>query len=269
MPELPDVECYRRLLATGGLHRRIAEVSVSERRVLRAVTPRELSARLAGAIFVETRRRGKHLLVRYDSGGWLTLHFGMSGALATVARGRELPPYTRAWFTFEDGSQLAYVSRRMLGRLGLADDAEAFFRDQGLGVDALDPALDRRAFVALFAGLRHSAKAALMDQSLIAGIGNIYSDEILFQARLHPRTRLDTLDDSTLARLYRVMRRVLGVAIECGAGSEEFLTCLPRGYMLPRRVSQGLCPRCGTPLATLKVAGRTSWFCPHCQPEQG
>jgi formamidopyrimidine-DNA glycosylase len=154
----------------------------------------------------------------------------------------------------------------MLGRVGLTNDAEAFFRDHNLGIDALDPSLDRRAFVALVAGAQRGAKAALINQSVIAGIGNIYSDEILFQAHLHPKARLDALDDAALARLYEAMRRVLEVAISRGAGSEELLDRLPRGYLLPHRGKGGECPRCGAPLAALKLGARTSWFCPRCQP---
>lgn len=267
MPELPDVERYRRMLEDGAMRRRIAKVAVSDKRILVAVTPQALGARLAGAEFVETRRRGKHLLVRLDRGGWLALHFGMSGAVVVVHRDAEPPAYSRVRFEFADGGQLAYVSRRMLGRVSLADDAEAFFREQELGPDALHPALDRRAFVTLLSGTRQGAKAALMNQRLIAGIGNIYADEILFQARLHPKARLDALDDSALARLYEATRGVLEEAIARGAGSEEFLDRLPSGYLLPYRTKGGKCPRCGTPLATLKLGGRTGWYCPRCQPD--
>ena len=269
MPELPDVEHYRRILAAGGLHRKIAAVSVNDRRILESVTPRRLANRLTGAALVKTRRRGKHLLVRYSGGGWLTMHFGMTGVLAVIPRGEEMPRFTRVRLEFKDGGHLAYISRRMLGRVGLTDDAEAFFREQGLGADALDSAFDRGAFVRLLSDLRRGAKSALMDQGVISGIGNIYSDEILFQARLHPDARLDALDNTTLARLYRAMRRVLQVAIKRGAGSEEFLDRLPRGYLLPRRGKGGRCPRCNAPLATHKSGGRTGWFCPHCQPEMG
>jgi len=266
MPELPDVERYRRLLETGGMHRKIAKVSVINARILDSVAPKKFETALTGAALLETRRRGKHLLVRHDRGGWITMHFGMSGDLVLAATGEEPPPYTRIRFDFEGGGLLAYVSRRMLGRVGLTDDAEAFCRDRDLGIDALDPSLDRRTFIALVAGSRRGAKAALMDQGVIAGIGNIYSDEILFQTRLHPKARLEALDEVTLGRLYDAMRRVLEVAIERGAGSEEFLDRLPRGYLLPHRKKTGKCPRCGAPLATLKLGSRTSWFCPHCQP---
>jgi formamidopyrimidine-DNA glycosylase len=264
VPELPDVERYRLLLEKGGTHRRIAKVSVIDARILDSITPKKFGTTLAGAALLETRRRGKHLLARHDKGGWITMHFGMSGTLALAAAGEEPPPYTRIRFDFESGGLLAYISRRMLGRVGLTDDAEAFCRDNDLGIDALDPALDQRAFIALVTDARRGAKAALMDQSLISGIGNIYSDEVLFQARLHPKARLDALDDAALARLYSAMRRVLEVATSRGAASEEFLDRLPRGYLLPHRKKGGKCPRCGTTLAALKLNARTSWFSPRC-----
>jgi formamidopyrimidine-DNA glycosylase len=267
MPELPDVECYRRVLERHGLRREIAGVRVSERRILDGVTPKRLAEGLVGAAFAATRRHGKHLLARLDRGGWLALHFGMSGALAPFAADEDEPDYTRVRFDFEDGGHLAYISRRLLGRVGLADDADAFVRDHELGPDALALARDRGAFMARIAGTKRAVKPALMDQGLIAGIGNEYSDEILWQARIHPQARLDKLDDDALARLHRALRRVLETAVARGAGSEAFLDRLPKGWLLPRRVKDGTCPRCAKPLAIIRSGGRTAYLCPACQPK--
>lgn len=273
MPELPDVENFRRVVDGGGLGCQIAGVAVDDDRILESVTPRRLGARLRGAAFVETRRHGKHLLVRYapgtGDGGWVTLHFGMTGGVARVGQGESQPPYTRVRFDFEDGGHLAYTSRRMLGHVGLADDADAFIRSHQLGPDALDPGFDNDAFADCLRDVRREIKSALMDQTVIAGLGNVYVDEILFQARLHPKTRLETLDDKALRDLYRVMRRVLKVAIRNGAGTEEVSKRLPSGYLLPHRTKGARCPRCGTTLAKETVAGRTTWYCPRCQPEPG
>jgi formamidopyrimidine-DNA glycosylase len=108
-----------------------------------------------------------------------------------------------------------------------------------------------------------------MDQTLIAGIGNIYADEILFQARLHPKTPVTSLDDRQGAELFSQIKQVLKTAIECGAGAEQFLGRLPDHYLLPHREKDGKCPRCGGPIASLKAAGRTSYYCPRCQPAPG
>jgi len=108
-------------------------------------------------------------------------------------------------------------------------------------------------------------KSALMDQSLMAGIGNIFADEILFQARVHPATKLDRLEKAEIERLYRAIKDVLETAIAHGAGSEQFLDRLPAGYILPQRKKGGRCPRCGAEIECLKIGGRTSYFCPRCQ----
>jgi formamidopyrimidine-DNA glycosylase len=264
MPELPDVELYKRHLDEHALHRKIVRVVVSDARILGDLAEATFVARLTGNRLEGSRRHGKHLLVRLARDGWLTMHFGMTGALRFVEPPGEEVPYARVRLDFERGS-LAYVNRRMLGRVGLADDADAFVRAEGLGPDALDPALDLAAFSALL-DTRRDVKAVLMDQSLIAGIGNIYADEILFQARLHPKTPARSLDKAQRKALFEKMREVLQTAIERGAGAEQFLERLPKSYLLPQRHEGGVCPRCGGKLATLKAAGRTSYYCPRCQP---
>jgi formamidopyrimidine-DNA glycosylase len=108
-----------------------------------------------------------------------------------------------------------------------------------------------------------------MDQSRIAGIGNIYADEILFQARLHPGIITNTLDAATRRRLFNAMKHALRTAIDCGAGAENFTDRLPQGFLIPERRAGGHCPRCGTPLVIDKRGGRTSYHCPKCQPDPG
>ena len=190
----------------------------------------------------------------------------MTGSLVHFRKGEDDPPYDRVRFDFAGGAHLAYVNRRMLGRVGLTEDADAFIRAEGLGPDALDPAFDLAAFTAALSGRRRDVKSVLMDQGLIAGIGNIYADEILFQARLHPKTPMTSLDERQRAELFEQIKAVLRTAIERGAGAEAFLERLPDDYLLPQRDKGGRCPRCGAALATLKAAGRTSYFCPRCQP---
>ncbi len=265
MPELPDVELFKRRLDAHALNRTIRAVVVSDARILGDLPPEALVRRLEGRRFEASRRHGKHLLVRLYGGGWLTLHFGMTGSLEVFDRMADDPPYDRLRFDFAGGGHLAYLSRRLLGRIGLADDAAAFVAAENLGPDALDPAFDQAAFAAALAGSRRTAKAALMDQAVVAGVGNIYSDEILFQAGIHPATRLDALDEGRLADLFGQLKRVLETAVAEGAGSEQYLDRLPKGSLLPQRRKDGHCPRCGAGLHTLKASGRTAYFCPRCQ----
>lgn len=256
MPELPDVEVFRRYLKRTALHHRVVGVSVRDRTVL-DVSPRTLARRLSGHRLDRARRHGKFLLVELDDGGVLVLHFGMTGFLE---RFKESPPeHARVILDLDDGSHLAYDDQRMFGEIDLADDADRYIEKRHLGPDALS--LDREAFVELLRRQRGTIKSALMNQHHMAGIGNIYSDEILFHARLHPETPVRRLDDDELRALHRELRRVVQGAIAAGADPAR----MPRGWLLPHRSAGESCPRCKGKLSSKTVRGRTSWFCPACQ----
>lgn len=265
MPELPDVEMFRRLLTSTSLRRKIARVSGADRRLVAPVSPRTFAAKLAGQRFVSARRHGKYLFARLDKGGWLALHFGMTGSLDYVRRRAEVPRFSRIKFEFTDGSRLVFADKRRLGHLRVIEDPGAFIASQKLGPDALARGLRVAAFRSAIAGRKCNVKSALMDQTAIAGVGNIYADEILYQARINPRRTAAALDDEEIARLFRQMRRVFKAAIARRAGSERFLERLPASYLLPHRVKGGRCPRCGKALRTMKVGGRTGYYCARCQ----
>ena len=265
MPELPDVELYRRTLEAHALHQKIVHVAVGDRRILGDLAEKDFCARLGGNRLERARRHGKHLLVKLARDGWLVMHFGMTGSLEYIEPAGKDVPYGRVRLDFENGS-LAYVNRRMLGRVGLADDADAFVAAEGLGPDALDPSFDLAKLSSALGG-RREVKAVLMDQSVVAGIGNLYADEVLFQARLHPRAPGRSVGKAKRRSLHEKIKTVLQTAIDCGAGAEQFVERLPKGWLLPQRHEGGTCPRGHGQLATIKAAGRTSYYCPRCQPE--
>ncbi len=265
MPELPDVEGFKRVLTRRGLRKVIERAVVSDARILGKLPVGTLASRLRGAKLVAARRHGKHLVSQIDRGGWLTLHFGMTGALQFIRNGEEAPPFTRVRLDFADDGSLAYINKRMLGRVGLVEDAEDFIQDERLGPDALDRRFDFDAFRNAVAGGNRDVKSVLMDQEVIAGIGNIYSDEILFQARIDPAMRVSDLAPRELERLFLKMREVLKTATARGAGAEQFVERLPRGFLLPERKKGGRCPRCRSLLKVRKTGGRTAYCCPHCQ----
>jgi formamidopyrimidine-DNA glycosylase len=265
MPELPDVEGFKRVLAKNALGKTINQVVVNDARILGKLPARTFVSRLNGAKLVEARRHGKHLMANVDRGGWLTLHFGMTGALQFVRKPDSEPPFTRVRLDFADDGSLAYINKRMIGRVGLVEDAADFITAEKLGPDALDRRVDFAAFSAAVLGIKRDVKAVLMDQQVIAGIGNIYSDEILFQARINPAERMDKLIPSQLKHLFLEMRKVLRTAIACGAGSEQFTDRLPTGSLLPERKKGGRCPRCRSGLKVFKLGGRTAYCCPRCQ----
>ena len=220
---------------------------------------------LQGARLVAAKRYGKHLLARIDRGGWLTLHFGMTGALHFIAKPDLEPPFTRVRLDFAADGCLAYTNKRMIGRVGLIKNAAAFIDDEKLGPDALDRRFDFVAFKAAVLGIKRDVKSVLMDQEIVAGIGNIYSDEILFQARINPAAHMDKLAPNRLKQLFTQMRDVLKTAIARGAGSEQFTERMPKNALLPERKKGGHCPRCRSSLKVFKVGGRTAYCCPTCQ----
>jgi len=265
VPELPDVEGFKRVLARNALHKRSDRVVVSDARVLGRLAARTFTTRLRGATLAAARRHGKHLMARIDRGGWLTLHFGLTGALQFVRSCEEEPPFTRVRFDFSEDGCLAYINKRMIGRIGLAEDAAAFIADEKLGPDALDRRFDFDAFKTAVRGTERDVKSVLMDQGIMSGIGNIYSDEILFQARIDPHERMDQLAPGELKRLFLKMRKVLETAIAHGAGSEQFIARMPKGSLLPERRKGGHGPRCRSLLEVSKMGGRTAYCCPRCQ----
>ncbi len=260
MPELPDVAACRRYLQRHALRQPIAHTRVRDRRLLRGISAAALSRRLAHEQLTATRRHGKHLFARSGK-GWLTLHFGMTGTLRYYDRAQEdIPPHTGLLLEFGNGHALAYRCPRRLGRIGWTEGVEDFVRSQHLGPDALDHALDAGALRRRL-GARGAIKARLLDQSRIAGIGNLYADEILYQAGIHPATAVRLLTGPEVRRLHRVMRRVLRTAARHGGRVAE----LPRRWLLPHREGDHRCPRCGGTATRTSVGGRTTWYCPGCQ----
>lgn len=260
MPELPEVETTKRYLDATALHQTIGRAHVGAARVLHGMTPQDLDRRLHGHALETTRRHGKYLFVRVDEAGWLVLHFGMTGRLQYAKSAGDLPQHAALLLPFENGAGLAYIDPRKFGRVDWTGDPDAYVAARGLGPDILT--LGLADFRALAQGRRGSVKAWLMDQGIMAGIGNIYSDEILFQAGIHPRHSVTDLDEGKLEALHKALRRVLRQAVDAGAEPEA----MPRSFLLPRRKAGARCPRCGGQVAQLKAGGRTAYYCPQCQP---
>jgi formamidopyrimidine-DNA glycosylase len=259
MPELPDVQVYKEYLDSTSLHHEVIRVDVSDDRILEGTSKRGLTRVVKGRAFQSARRHGKHLFVLLDQGEWLHVHFGMTGRLLYYKKGDKEPNHARVIFGFANGYHLAVVSQRLFGNLGLVNDPESFISEQKLGPDALD--ISQEKYVEILSDRRGFIKGALMNQSVIAGIGNIYSDEILFQARLLPDRRVGDLDASMLGDLWRTGRDVLKAAIEARADVDR----MPSDWLLPHRSEGEKCPACGGKVSSKKVSGRRAYFCTNCQ----
>lgn len=264
MPELPDVEIFRRYVDAHALFQPIEEVRVINRTVLHRISPRRLMKTLKGSMIVGTHRHGKVLFARLeDHGGYLVLRFGMTGFVSYGKDGGDLP-HVRVLLQFSHGAALAYHSQRMLGEVEVTETIDDYLEDRNLGPDAWR--IGQQEFHTLLDGKRGAIKNALMDQRFLAGLGNVYCDEILFQARLHPRIRIEDLSRQAIDRLYRSVNRVLETAIRCQADPVR----MPRTWLTPHRGRDGArCPRCRSRFQRLSICARTAYVCPTCQGMDG
>jgi formamidopyrimidine-DNA glycosylase len=248
MPELPEAERARALIEDRALGRRIAAVDDRDVYVCRPHAPGEIDAALRGRTLTAAHRRGKSMWCETDDGPVLFLHLGMAGRIAVD---EDLAPngWDRFVLEFEDGGRLALRDKRRLGRAVLDPDLSR------LGPDAGE--VTRAEFRATVGRSDAPLKARLMDQSAIAGVGNLLADEILWRARQHPLRPASDLSDAELDELRRATRATLRDAIR-GGGAHT-------GHINPERRPGGRCPRCGAELQRGRVGGRTTWWCPREQ----
>jgi formamidopyrimidine-DNA glycosylase len=270
MPELPEVETYRRFIEETSLHQTIAEVEVQDPRRQLQVDLDEFRKTLMGHSFTGTHRLGKQLFLFTDNGAVATMHFGMTGDVAYYKDEAETPRFARAVFIFQNGFRLAFIDSRKFGRLGLTSSVEAFQKQKKLGPDALTITAEELAKgLAKKKGL---LKSLLLDQRITPGVGNWIADEVLFQAKLHPERRADTLTIEEINQLAASIRSVLETAVNAEAIYRDF----PVNYLIHAREwdespSGGAqdahlhCPNCQTKIEKVYVGGRATYFCPHCQ----
>jgi formamidopyrimidine-DNA glycosylase len=258
VPELPDVEGYRRNLARALPGRQVCQVDVRDAGVLRNTTPRTLRHQLAGHRFGDPRRHGKWLILPTD-GPTLLVHSGMTGRPYYADDDQPEQGLERLVIALDRG-QLRYVDLRKLRGVWLAGDDDEVAGVLGeQGPDALG--LNLRSFTKALEGRRGTLKPTLMDQSVIAGLGNLLVDEICWRARLNPSRPVGRLDETDVRRLHASMKRVLRTAVPHGC-----VPSLPRWLTRVRDDPDPACPRCGTRLMRGRIGGRTSLWCPRCQP---
>jgi len=271
LPELPEVETVRRAIAPALEGRTLAEVEIHDARLTRPLDPDEVAAELRGERVRDVDRRGKYLVIRFDSGRALLVHLRMTGSLRDSALSDD--PHRRALLTLDDGSSVAYKDVRRFGTWLLLEPNEVDpYLAVRLGEEPLLPAFTARGLGERLRGRRAPLKAALLDQRTLAGLGNIYVDEALWYARLNPLREAGTLDPSELRRLHRGIRKALelGLARQGSTLSDYRLPDGSEGSMQREFRAYGRtgepCDRCGTLFAKTHVGGRSTWYCPTCQP---
>jgi formamidopyrimidine-DNA glycosylase len=275
MPELPEVETVRRGLEPALVGRTV--VAIHPAAFPGVMGPAGIDAaraRLLGRRVDAVRRRGKYLLFDLDDGAGIVVHLRMTGVLTVAPPDSPHERFHHLTLALDDGHELRYADQRKFGRVlpASADDLAALDRD--LGPEPLSPAFTAAALGAALVRRSAPIKAALLDQTVVAGIGNIYADEALFRSRIHPLSPARAIDEAGLRRLHRALREVLMTSLEHrgttfssyrdAAGdsgdNQSRLQVYGRGHRADP------CLRCGRPLAVLTIAGRSSHHCPHCQP---
>ncbi|WFE27311.1 bifunctional DNA-formamidopyrimidine glycosylase/DNA-(apurinic or apyrimidinic site) lyase [Solwaraspora sp. WMMD791] len=277
MPELPEVETVRRGLAGWIVGRRFAAVDVRHPRAVRRHLPgpAHFAATLVGCQILDVRRRGKYLWLPLDSGDAVVGHLGMSGQLLLQPAAAPDEVHLRVRFEFADGDpELRFVDQRTFGGLAVsAGGADLPAEIAHIARDPLDPDFSDAAFVAALRQRRTEIKRALLDQSLISGIGNIYADEALWRTRLHGTRPTDRLPPATVTRLLGHVRDVLTEAIVQGGTSFDalYVDVNGRSGYFDRALNvygqqDRPCRRCGALIRREAFMNRSSFSCPRCQP---
>jgi formamidopyrimidine-DNA glycosylase len=260
MPELPEVEAAMGTLRERAQGRTIRRVELLHPALERRITPAGLRA-LIGARIVRVERRGKHQLLHLDDGRILHVHFRMNGDWAHGAGDEELPRFARAVIRFDDDTHLVLVDSRMLGTMDVHPAGTDL--DLGLGPDAADAGWSAEQLGAALAKKRGPIKPVLLDQRVVAGLGNIYAAESLWRARISPFTSAAALTSAQV----RALRKAIAAVIERATGSRYTDDDVTKLDVYDR---EGLpCRRCGTPIERVVQAGRSTFFCPTCQPHGG
>jgi formamidopyrimidine-DNA glycosylase len=274
MPELPEVETVRRGLLQKLLGEKVQAVEVLRKESIGHPNATAFSKQLKGHVFEDVLRRGKYLLIKLDGGAGLGVHLRMSGRLLLLEDNRTAAKFLRVRIRLASGLELRFEDMRVFGRLWYVP-AQNSFEDvipglAHLGVEPLD-GLDAKALLTLFKKRTQAVKSALLDQTIIAGIGNIYADESLFRAGIHPQTKAGAVTLAQAERLVDEIQAVLAQAIKLGGSSLKDYTD-SRGvngnYQHQAHVygrTGKPCGVCGKAIERVKLAGRSSHFCPNCQ----
>jgi formamidopyrimidine-DNA glycosylase len=273
VPELPEVETVRRRLEPILVGRRFEHVEINDPRLTRPEEPAEVAAELTGERVAALERRGKYLVVRFESGRVLLVHLRMTGAFLYAPPGRPADvPHQRAVVNLDDGSDVVYRDVRRFGTWLLVEpDGLDPYLAQRLGGEPVGRTFTTKSLAASLANRKAPVKAALLDQRTLAGLGNIYVDEALWRARIHPLKPARELDAEEVRALREGIKRALDAGIKRqGATLRDYRQpdgragSMQKEFKVYGRLGEP-CDRCGTPIEKTRVAGRGTWYCPSCQ----
>lgn len=263
MPEAPELIYFRKYLQSTSLKQTITSVEVLNSNILENSTEDDLVHYLEGSEFESCTIHGKYLFLHTNSDQDLVMHFGMTGSPVYFKNEKDRPEYSRAEIHFDNGYTLSYNCLRMLGMLDLTDNKQQYIQSKELGPDVTSETFDSEVFIEQLKGRRGYIKSALMDQKRLAGIGNECSDEILFQAGIHPKKEVSELDEDDLKQIFHELTHVIKEKAEANKPDGQ----LPNSFLLKNREEGAECPNCNGNIEKITIAGRSGYYCPSCQNE--
>jgi len=268
MPELPEVDAVVRRLRESAAGARIHSVHVDRPGNVAPQDPASFRV-LHGKSLKDVRRRAKYIFLDFTGGLHLQVHLRMTGNLYVLPDYRLRPHTTRVWFRLADGRVLIFDDPRTLGRVHLVTPAQIDALDQALGPEPLSQAFTPAMLKQILARTKSPIKPALLDQTRVAGIGNIYASEALWHARIHPATAANTIPDRKIKPLHIAIQKVLRHAV--ASAYAEYtrpgtpVDSISFGVAVYDREGEA-CLKCSTAVERMIQAGRSTYFCPHCQP---
>ena len=259
MPELPEVERFRKYINDTSMHQTIENALLSDEDLLKDVTANELIPTLKNNEFISTNRHGKFVFIQLHHGGYLVLHFGMTGDLKYYKFDPRKPRPYLLLIRFTNGYHLSFTDPRKFGEISFVNSPEDFIEKRGYGPDAL--LITEGEFIKRVQAKKSAIKTVLIDQHVVAGIGNEFSDEILFQSQLHPESKANKLSTKQVKIIYQETQEILKEAVSKNADRKQLL----QYFFLENRKAGLQCPSCKGKTAMKTIGGRSAYFCEECQ----
>jgi formamidopyrimidine-DNA glycosylase len=255
MPELPEVHTFQQYFDAAALQQRILRVDVHDDKIIRNMDGFSFAERLRERTFTSSLRRGKYLFAGLDNGHSVLLHFGMTGDLKLYQEPEERPRFERFAFVFTDGNRLGFDDARKFARVLYLEDRDAYIAESGLGPDAL--VISEADFLAAMGQRKTSLKGFLLNQSCLAGVGNLYADEICYRTRVHPGSTVAALPDKKRREVYAKLQEVLHTAV---AQSPHYREYPEQWFWNEWRHESHLAPDGKSKVEFAKIAGRTTYW---------
>lgn len=252
MPELPEVNTFKKYFEGTSLQQKIVDVSISDDKIIRNISAQEFVNRLTGKSFSASSRRGKYMFGHLDNGTFVLFHFGMTGDFKYYFEEEDRPKHERFHILFEGGGKLGFDCPRKFARIEFIENLKTYIKELGLGEDAL--IIQEGDFIEMMNGRTTSIKGFLLNQKLLAGVGNLYADEICYQTRVYPGSRVNKLSVRKKKEIFAAMQSILNTAIDRTAHYKDY----PDDWFWKWRTKEGTSEK--GKILVEKIAGRTTYF---------